>query len=108
LEWIHAETGIAYGFNKPLLILKDSRVNIEGLPSYLRISNPRLELPFDASNLGNLSEMLSLVMPSFRLSIQNKSSEELIRTLGKVVIGGFTVIGVASVIKHFIGKISAF
>jgi hypothetical protein len=108
LEWIHAETGIAYGFNKPLLILKDSRVNIEGLPSYLRISNPRLELSFDVSNLGNLSEMFSLVMPSFRLSIQNKSSEELIRTLGKVVIGGFTVIGVTSVIKHFIGKISAF
>ena len=108
LEWIHAETGIAYGFNKPLLILKDNRVNIGGLPSYLTISNPKLELPFDASNLGNLREMLSLVMPSFRSSIQNKSSEELIQTLGKVVIGGFAFIGVASVIKHIIGNIHAF
>jgi hypothetical protein len=43
LEWIHAETGIAYGFNKPLHILKDNCVSIGGLPSYLTISDDNRE-----------------------------------------------------------------
>jgi len=35
LEWHHGEVGIAFGIDKPLLILKDKRTSLGGLPSYL-------------------------------------------------------------------------
>jgi hypothetical protein len=33
-EWIHAESGISYGLDKPILILKDKNVSLGGLPYY--------------------------------------------------------------------------
>jgi len=35
LEWLHGEVGMAFGIDKPLLILKDKRVSLGGLPGYL-------------------------------------------------------------------------
>jgi hypothetical protein len=40
-EWIHGETGISYGLDKLILILKDKNVSLEGLPSYLAKGNPQ-------------------------------------------------------------------
>jgi len=35
LEWLHGETGIAFGLDKPLLFWKSDDVAVEGLPGYL-------------------------------------------------------------------------
>lgn len=35
LEWLQSEVGIGCGINKPLLLIKEKTVKLEGLPSYL-------------------------------------------------------------------------
>jgi hypothetical protein len=107
LEWIHDETGIAFGFDKPMIMLRDSQVNVGGLPSYLASSDRQIELPFNPSDLVRLRNGLSFIMPSFRMAIQNKSTEELAKTLGKLAVGGLTLIGIWSLAKE-IGKVRPF
>ncbi len=41
-------------------------------------------------------------MRSFRLSIQNKNTQELIQTLGKVAIGGLALVGFMTVINDLL------
>ncbi|MGB8936528.1 MAG: hypothetical protein WCC17_15650 [Candidatus Nitrosopolaris sp.] len=48
---IHGETGISYGIDKPILILKDKNVSLGGLPSYLAKSKPTIQLEFDPNDL---------------------------------------------------------
>lgn len=51
MEWYHGEVGIAFGVDKPLLIIKDERVSLGGLPPYLteEIKIPTIE--FNPYNL---------------------------------------------------------
>jgi hypothetical protein len=80
LEWLHAEIGIAFGIDKPLLILKDRQVSLGGLPSYLgRQQKPVIE--FDASNLDILHQQLSVAMPIFREWVKVKREHEFYDTL---------------------------
>lgn len=93
LEWHHDEVGIAFGVGKPLLILKDKRVSLGGLPSYLPSSYPLLE--FDLYALDELRAGLSTVMPGFREWIETKRRQSFFESLGKVlaVVGAITIIG---------------
>ena len=54
LEWVQCEVGIAFGVDKPLLILKDKRVTLGGLPSYLSKSGESPIIEFDPYNLDQL------------------------------------------------------
>jgi hypothetical protein len=55
LEWLHSELGIAYGINKPLLVLKENTVKLKGLPSYLTSFDNNIPLvKFDRSNLDEI------------------------------------------------------
>jgi len=77
LEWLHAETGIAYGLNKPLLILKDRKVTLRSsLPGYLAKSERVPIIEFDPYNLEELRNKLSAVMPKFREWIESKKRQE--------------------------------
>jgi hypothetical protein len=91
LEWAHDEIGITYGVDKPLLILKDSRVEPGGLPSLLMQRGQTLFLEYDPDNLNQLRCQLALLMPGFRQWIENQSSQMFLSTLGKIAVGLGTV-----------------
>ena len=93
LEWLYSETGIAYGLNKPMLIIKDKRVTLGGLPSYLvKYQNVPL-IEFDPYNLDELRAKLATIMPSFREWIEAKRHQEFFEALGRLIIGGLAVLG---------------
>jgi hypothetical protein len=89
LEWLHDEIGIAFGFQKPLLNLKDKAVTLGGLPSYLTDKYPQLQIEFSPFALEQLKLRLSKVMPSLRR-----------------IIAGLAIVGGAVVLKDFLGTIN--
>ncbi|MEM4469215.1 MAG: hypothetical protein QXS32_09140 [Candidatus Nezhaarchaeales archaeon] len=106
LEWLHNEVGIAFGIDKPLLILKDKRVVLGGLPSYLEKLELVPVIEFDPFNLDELKSKLSAIMPSFRESIEAKRMVEFQEMLMKIAIGGLAVISFAAVISGIAGVIA--
>ena len=94
LEWLHGEVGIAYGKDKPLLILKDKRVSLGGLPSYLAELDRLPLIEFDPYNLNEIPSLLAAVMPSFRDWIASKRRREFFAVLRDLlaVVGGVTVL----------------
>jgi len=105
LEWLHGEVGIAFGIDKPLLILKDRRVVLGGLPSYLSKAELAPTIEFDPYNLDELRKALSAVMPGFREWIENKRKREFFEALGKVAGLGLAVIGSAIIVSGIIGAL---
>ena len=85
LEWIHAE--VAFGIDKPLLILKDKRVSMGGLPSYLEDYGKIPVIEFDPYKLDELKTKLSSVMLGFREWIETARNREFFDALGKVALG---------------------
>lgn len=108
LEWLHAEVGIAFGLDKPLLILKDKRISLGGLPSYLTQLKQVPVIEFNPYNLDEdeIKMALSNIMPAFREWIETKRKQEFFETLGKIVVGGLTVVGLITVISGIAGALS--
>ncbi len=106
LEWAHDEVGIAFGINKPLLILKDRRVSMGGLPSYLETQKQAPVIEFDSYKLEDVKIELSAVMPGFRDWIESKRRQEFFDGLGKIAIGGLAVVGGIAVLNGIIGALS--
>jgi len=106
LEWLHAEVGIAFGLDKPLLILKDKRVSLGGLPSYLTKLKQVPVIEFDPYNLDEVKTGLSSIMPAFREWIETKRRQEFFETLGKIVVGGLAVLGLITIISGIAGASS--
>lgn len=102
-EWYHNEFGIAFGIDKPLLILKDERVVLGGLPSYLADYEKTPLLEFNAYNLDEIKTGLSATMPSFREWIDTKRRQQFFKVLGRIAVGGLAVIGAISIISGIIG-----
>lgn len=101
LEWLHGEVGIAFGVDKPILILKDKRVTLGGLPSYLKWEQiPIIE--FDPYNLEELRIKLSTVMPGFREWIEAKRRQEFFNALAKLACVATPII-IAGIIGFLIG-----
>jgi len=106
LEWHHDEVGIAFGIDKPLLILKDRRVSLGGLPSYLEKSEQVPTLEFDPNNLDEFRMELSATMPGFRDWIETRRKQEFLDTLGKIALGGLAVVGTITIISGAIGMLT--
>jgi hypothetical protein len=106
LEWLHAEGGIAFGIDKPLLILKDKRVSLGGLPSYLTKLKQVPVIEFDPYNLDEVKLNLSRIMPAFREWIETKRRREFFEILGKIVVGGLAVLGAITIISGIVGALS--
>ena len=105
LEWLHAEVGIAFGIDKPLLILKDKRVSLGGLPSYLTGLKQIAVIEFDPYNLDEVKLRLSSLMPAFREWIETKQRREFFEILGKIVIGGLAAFGAITIISGIVGAL---
>jgi hypothetical protein len=106
LEWLHNEVGIAYGVDKPLLILKDKRVSLGGLPSYLANQKQVPSIEFDPYNLDELRNGLSSIMPSFREWIETKRRQAFNQSLTNLIVGGLAVVGFIAVISGIAGALS--
>ncbi len=88
--YLHAEVGIAFGHDFPILILVDKRVAIDGLPSTLR----EYMIEFDPYDFDETRKRISAVMPAFRNWIANKRWQEFVDTLAKIAIGvGLIAVG---------------
>jgi hypothetical protein len=105
LEWLHNEVGTAFGVDKPLLILKDKRVTLGGLPSYLSRSEEAPVIEFDSYNLDQLKTGLSSLMPGFREWIETKRRQEFFNGLTKIVVGGLAVVGLVAVLSGIAGAL---
>lgn len=96
LEYLHGETGIAFGTSRPLLILRDQGVVVGGLPGELI----ELSVPYDPLNLEELRQRLGSRMPIFRQWVVDKKREEFLTSLAKVgiplLIGGIVGFLIAS------------
>ena len=86
--YLHAELGIAFGQDYPLLILSDNRVALDGLPANLI----EFVVEFEAVNYENIRNNISPIMPAFRDWVSNKKQQEFLNTLRKIVIGTGLVI----------------
>jgi hypothetical protein len=106
LEWCHNEVGVAFGIDKPLLILKDRRVSLGGLPSYLVEYKQAPVMEFDPYNLDELRIGLSGLMQGFREWIETKRRQEFFDTLGRILVGGLAVVGVFAVVSGIIGALA--
>jgi len=88
LEWLHGETGIAFGVSRPMLVLRDQGVQVGGLPGELK----RLSVAYDPLNLENLKQRLGGIMPGFRDWVASKRRKEFLTALAQVgvplLIGG--------------------
>jgi len=105
LEWLHGEVGIAFGLDKPLLILKDKRVVLGGLPGYLSGLKQIPVIEFDPYNSNELKRVLSSIMPSFREWIETKRSQEFWDSLSRIVIGSLAVVGTIAIVIGIIGAL---
>jgi len=105
LEWLHGEVGTAFGIDKPLLILKDRKAFLGGLPSYLANLKQTPTIEFDPYNLDELRTGLSTLMPGFREWIETKRTQEFFDALGKIIVGSLAVIGGIRILSGIIGAL---
>lgn len=103
MEWLHGEVGIAFGEDRPLLILKDERVSLGGLPSYLAKYEETPTIEFSRYNLDELRKALPTVMPGFREWIENKRRQEFVEGLRKIITLGLAAVGGATIVSGVIG-----
>lgn len=99
LEWLHGEVGIAFGVDRPILILRDEEIALGGLPSTFEDS----QLPLNLYNIDDVRAKVATVMPSLREAIAAKRSQELRETIAKVAMGAVAVIG-AGVAGYLLGS----
>lgn len=90
LEWLHGETGIAFGSSHPVFLLRDEAVVVGGLPGELR----NLSVTYNPLDLEELRQRLGGVMPMFRQWVADKRKKEFVAGLARVgiplLIGGIT------------------
>ena len=100
LEWLHGESGIAYGINKPLLIIREVTVQLEGLPKYLTSFDNKPIIHFTSNNLKNLIYQIDSYMPYYRESVNKERVDRFFANLLKVGTGVLAGIGLGVVLKN--------
>ena len=92
LNWLNNEVGIAYGRDKPLLILQENSVELGALPKYLTTLNGVPRIVFNRNNLEKLLIDIDNYMPFFRSMIKNKLNDNFVKSLFNSI--GTAVLGV--------------
>jgi hypothetical protein len=90
LEWLHGEVGIAYGRDRPILVLQDESIALGGLPGEIK----ELALPYNPLNLEELRQKLGAVMLPFREWVASRKREQFLATVARIgiplLIGGIS------------------
>ena len=81
--WLHSETTMAFTMEKPILVIADKGIRIEGLIA--QKYPPKVF--FSQFDLPRLYSDLCYMMPSFRNWIKDKKRTEFYRALQKVIAG---------------------
>jgi hypothetical protein len=88
LEWLHGEVGIAYGTERPILVLRDESIALGGLPGEIK----EFALPYNPLNLEELRQKLGARMLPFREWIASRKREQFLATVAGIgiplLIGG--------------------
>jgi hypothetical protein len=94
-EWGHAEFAMAHQQGKPLLILKENDLILEGLPKYLMKYGNVPAISFERSNLFLIRPYLDDMMPTFREHIKNKKWDNFMAWLWDITLkfGGGVIVG---------------
>lgn len=91
LTWLHSEVTMAFTVDKPILLIVDESVKLEGLLA--QEFPPKVR--FSEWDLGKLYHDLSYIMPGFREWIGNKKREGFNKALQDIItgvaVGGFLV-----------------
>jgi hypothetical protein len=71
LEWLYSEHGIAYGIDKPLLVLRESSVSLDALPYYLDSfeSTPKIDIFVNQTPSSPRNVYLEIVIGGLRKCI---------------------------------------
>ncbi|MGI9011540.1 MAG: hypothetical protein ACR2F1_10200 [Nitrososphaeraceae archaeon] len=93
LTWLHNEVGIAYGRDKPLLILQENTVELDALPEYLTTLNGVPRIMFTRNDVEKLLIDIDKYIPFFRHIIKNKVNDDFLRNL--FANAGSAILGVA-------------
>ena len=100
LEWLHAELGIAFAINKPLLIIKENDTELRGLPSYLINYNNIPSFSYARNNRQNLIINIDNCMPFFREWLKKYQDNQFfdgIKEFGKISLA---IVGAIVIIKN--------
>jgi hypothetical protein len=101
LEWLYSESGIAYGLNKPLLLIREKDVVVSGLPGYLSNISQLGVFEFSRSEMRDFPMKLTTVMPAFREAISTKKQFPILQA----VAGIAAVVGTGLIISGILGAI---
>jgi hypothetical protein len=101
LEWLPSEVGIAFGRDKPILVIRENSVALGGLPGEFR----DFTLEFNPFDMQDLKARMGTVMPGFRDWIATKHNQEFLNSLGRVAMGIMAITGIGMVASA-IGKSS--
>ena len=82
LEWLHGEVGIAYGRERPILVLQDEGIALGGLPGEIK----ELALPYNPFKLEELRQKLGARMLPFREWIASRKREQFLATVAGIGI----------------------
>ena len=97
LEWLHAELGIAFAKDKPLLIIKEEGTELKGLPSYLVDYGNIPFFFYNREDTKNLIINIDRYMPFFREWLKKYKNNEFFDGLiefakiSLALIGGIVV-----------------
>jgi hypothetical protein len=69
LEWLQSEVGIAFGVNKPLLIIHEYEVKLDALPKYLPLHDVP-KIGFSRDEPDQLIHEMDYWMPYYRESVK--------------------------------------
>jgi hypothetical protein len=104
LEWLHGETGIAWGVDKPMLILKERGLLLEGLPEYLIKEKEALTLEFDPLNPEELKPKLDVIMPTLREWIASKRREEFANAVIRAASIAIPALLIGGIVGFLVGS----
>lgn len=100
LEWLQSEVGIAYGINKPLVIIQEESVTLTALPKYLSDYHDIPWLKFKRTQIYQLFGALDYCMPSLRESIKKNKVNEFFSNCFKIGVLGLASFKAAELISN--------
>jgi len=86
LDWLHDEAGIAFGINKPLMIIKEASVTLGGLPRYLTEFNNCPLIEYQPAQPGDLIDCIDYYMPYFREAMKKERTDRFFSGLAQTGI----------------------
>ena len=100
LEWLQAEVGIAYGINKPLILIQEESVALTALPKYLTDYGDIPWIKYKRGQINRILGILDSYMPYFREAIKKDKVNEFFSNCFKIGVLGLASIKAIEMITN--------